>query len=132
MSCIAPLIPSSMQCPVDCPLWFFTYGNYSIITRVFRGSSWSNRCTITHFLPCAKESFKKDGGSKNDVITHKVALTDKIEKTIWAWKVKWVCSTANKYKSKWDMKAIEEESKELEQKKKSCVTSLNCGWRCFS
>ena len=51
---------------------------------------------------------------KNNVITHKVALTDKIEKVVRTWKTKRACLTTNKYKSKQGMKAIGEEAKELE------------------
>ena len=77
-----------MQCLVDSLLWFFTYGNDSIITRVLRESSRGNICASPLLLPCTKESLKINGGYKNNVITQKVALTDEIEKTIRACKAK--------------------------------------------
>ena len=77
-----------MQCLVDSLLWFFTYDNDSIITRVLRESSRGNICASPLLLPCTKESLKIDGGYKNNVITQKVALTDEIEKTIRACKAK--------------------------------------------
>ena len=73
-----------------------------------------NICASHLLLPCTKESLKIDGGYKNKVITHKVALTDKIEIAVRTWKTKRACSTTNKYKSKQGMKAIGEEAKELE------------------
>ena len=73
-----------------------------------------NICASHLLLPCTKESLKIDGEYKNNVITHKVALTDKIEKVVRTWKTKRACSTTNKYKSKQGMKAIREEAKELE------------------
>ena len=92
----------------------FTFGNNSIITQASREISRGNICSSHLLLPCTKESLKIDGGYKNNVITHKVALTDKIEKAVRTWKTKRACSTTNKYKSKQDMKAIGEEAKELE------------------
>ena len=115
---------------------FFTFGNNSIITQASREISRGNICSshlllpctkeslkidggynicASHLLlPCTKESLKIDGGYKNNVITHKVALTDKIKKVVRTWKTKRACSTTNKYKSKQGMKAIGEEAKELE------------------
>ena len=98
----------------------FTFGSNSITMQVSREISRGNICAShllsrNHLLlPCTKESLKIDGGYKNNVITHKVALTDKIEKAVRTWETKRACSTTNKYKSKQGMKAIGEEAKELE------------------
>ena len=115
-----------MQYPVDSLPYLFTYGNDYIITRVLRESNRGNRFASALLLRCTKKSLKIDCGYKNTVNTRKVALRDKIEKIIRTWKAKRVCSRASKYKYKRDMKAIEEAPKELEQKRKSCITSTNC------
>ena len=104
------------------------YGNNSIITRVLRESRRWNRCASPLLLPCIKEWLKIDGGHKNNLITCKVALTDKIEKTT---RTKEASSTANKYKSKQEIKTIEEELKELEQKKKPFIIHLNAIFAAF-
>ena len=64
----------------------------------------------------------EDGGYKNNVITRKVALRDEIEEKIRAQKA---IKKAEKYKSKQNSKTILEETKELEQKKKSFLTAFD-------
>ena len=64
----------------------------------------------------------ENGGYKNNVITRKVALRDEIEEKIRAQKA---IKKAEKYKSKQNSKTILEETKELEQKKKSFLTAFD-------
>ena len=64
----------------------------------------------------------EDGRYKNNVITRKVALRDEIEEKIRAQKA---IKKAEKYKSKQNSKTILEETKELEQKKKSSLTAFD-------